>query len=137
MSASNSNQIEIAAYTEAAPLPPEPRHCIRSQDSGVNASKKPAKPLRDDMISLCSKLSPLITNSQRRWVAKCLAKISSHIALRGEVKLFKELLSHYHTSGSLQFRELSLPERISFYWCRHGVVGGSDGCDYVLEIWYK
>jgi hypothetical protein len=54
MSALGSNQTKIVAYTDAAPSSPAPRHPNKSQDSGVNASKKPAKPLRDIVVSVFS-----------------------------------------------------------------------------------
>jgi hypothetical protein len=139
MSASNFDQIGISAYTEAAPSKPAPRHPIRSHASGVNASKKPAKPLRDKhdqhfSLPNCSHQS--ITDLQRRWVAKGLAKVSSHISLRREIELFKELLGHHHTSSGLQLRKLSLPEGVRFDWRRHGVICDVDGYDYIKRLWY-
>lgn len=78
----------MRSYVEAAPLPPDPRQPIRSQDSGDRARRKPIRALGFWLAMIVAREED---NLHWRWITECFPQIALHDILGREIDLLKEL----------------------------------------------
>ena len=84
----------------AAPLPPAPRHPIRSQDKGVRLRRKPMRALsKYQHADPIHNLEIGNINIQWRWITESLPQLTTGSVLWRKVELLKELWRDGDTSG--------------------------------------
>jgi hypothetical protein len=75
------------AYIEAAPLPPDPRQPIRSQDRGVRERRKPSRAL---YVLSAWRFDSAMVDLHGCWVTKGLSEITLDSSLWREIDLLEE-----------------------------------------------
>lgn len=106
-----SEAIESSArqtYLLAAPLPPAPRHPIKSQERGVKARRKPTR-------ALSSRVSHVVyivglggsegLGVHRSRVSEGVSQLTLDVVVGRQVKLLEELRAHGHAGGRAELLE--------------------------------